>query len=225
MNEKMKLEATILRSFLEYPDKMDEFLSIVDLKCFSEIAAELLNEMLVLKDKGLFDLITLNATLKDNFKSNIFYIEFLSAQPNVLVLKLGDTLIKSHKLEMQKKLAAQLEKAANSGELLDLEYLKKEMSVNVKTYLTLKQWIEYYAQKPKIPALKTGVDFLDTCFNGGLEIGQLVLIGGDPEAGKTQLGLQIIEYIARTRKVAFFSFEFTIESYIKRLEEKANSRK
>lgn len=220
MDEKQRLEATILRSFLEFPDKMDEFLSVVDFKVFGEFASEILNEMLVLKDKGTFELVALNASVKPSLKASPFYIEFLSAQPSVLVLKLADTLIKSYKIQMQKKLADTLERASNSGEILDLEHLQKEMSVNVKTYLTLRQWIEYYAQKPKAIQLKTGVDFLDTCFNGGVELGQLILIGGDPEAGKTQLGLQIIEYIARARKVAFFSFEFTIESYLKRLAEK-----
>ena len=42
-----------------------------------------------------------------------------------------------------------------------------------------------------------------------------MLISGDPEAGKTTLGLQVLENISHYAKVGFFSFEFTIEQYIR----------
>lgn len=220
MNEKLKLEAIILRSFLEYPDKIDEFLSTTPLKCFSELGSQLLGKILELKNKELLKIETLNVEASNSLKTSPFYIEFLAAIPNVLVLKLKDTLIKAYKIEMQKKLVSTLEKASNNGELVDLELMQKELSVESKNYLTLLQWMEYYHQKPQVPTLKTGVEFLDTCFNGGIELGQFVLVGGDPEAGKTMLGLQILENIAKAHKVAFFCFEFTIEQYLKRVEEK-----
>lgn len=220
MNEKLKLEAIILKSFLEYPDKIDEFLSTTPIKCFSETAAELLNIILALKQKDLLNIEALQIQTPPNLKSNPFFIEFLAALPSVLVLKLKDVLIKAYKIEMQKKLVNTLEKASDNGELVDLELMQKELSVESKSYLTLNQWLEYYAQKPKVPQLKTGIEFLDSAFNGGIELGQFVLVGGDPEAGKTMLGLQILENIAKAHKVAFFCFEFTIEQYLKRVEEK-----
>ena len=220
MNEKLKLEAMILRSFLEYPDKIDDFLSTTPAKCFSEFSTQLLSVMLDLKAKGLLNYEALSVETPNALKATPFFVEFLAAQPNVLVLRLKDTLIKAHKLEVQKKLIATLEKASNSGELVDLELMQKELSVEAKSYLNLNQWLEYYANKPKLPQLKTGIEFLDSCFNGGLEMGQFVLVGGDPEAGKTMLGLQLIENIAKIHKVAFFCFEFTIEQYLKRVVEK-----
>lgn len=220
MNEKLKLEAIILRSFLEYPDKIDEFLSTTPLKCFSEPAAQLLNIMLVLKNRECLSVEAVRVETPNALQNSPFFVEFLAAIPSVLVLKLKDTLLKAYKLEAQKRLMSELEKASNNGELVDLELMQKELSIEAKHYLTLAQWVEYYRQKPKVAQLKTGVEFLDSAFNGGIELGQFVLVGGDPEAGKTMLGLQILENIAKTHKVAFFCFEFTIEQYLKRVEEK-----
>lgn len=204
MNEKLKLEAMILRSFLEYPDKIDEFLSTTPIKCFSEIGAQLLNIILDLKSKERLNAHALQVETPNALKNSPFFVEFLAALPSVLVLRLKDTLIKAYKNEMQKKLAKELEKASDNGELVDLELMQKELSVESKNYLTLAQWIEYYRQKPKVAQLKTGIEFLDSAFNGGIELGQFVLVSGDPEAGKTMLGLQILENVAKAHKVAFF---------------------
>lgn len=220
MNDKLKLECVILRSLLEYPDKINDFLDKIPLKCFSEFGAELLNLMLNLKQKELLNIETLNVETRDGLKNSPFYVNFLGALPNVLVLNLSQNLIKAYKIEQQKALIKTLEKASENGELVDIEFLQQKMNVEAKNFMNLRQWAEFYANKPKMPSVKVGVDFLDSAFNGGLELGQLVLIGGDPEAGKTMLGAQIFEYIALHNKVAFFCFEFTIEQYLKRVDEK-----
>lgn len=220
MNDKLKLECVILRSLLEYPDKINDFLDKTPLKCFSEMSAELLNLMLNLKQKELLNIETLNVEARDGLKNSPFYVNFLGALPNVLVLNLSQNLIKAYKIEQQKALIKTLEKASENGELVDIEFLQQKMNVEAKNFMNLRQWAEFYANKPKMPSVKVGVDFLDSAFNGGLELGQLVLIGGDPEAGKTMLGAQIFEYIALHNKVAFFCFEFTIEQYLKRVAEK-----
>lgn len=223
MNDKLKLECVILRSLLEYSDKMPEFVDKVPLKCFSEFGSELLQIMLNLRQKELLNLETLNIEVRDGLKNTPFYVEFLAAVPNVLVLSLADNLVKAHKIEMQKVLVKTLEKASLNGELVDLELMQKELNVEAKHFLNLRQWIEFYANKPQSPQIKTGVAFLDSGFNGGIELGQLVLIGGDPEAGKTRLGVQIFEHISKTHKVAFFCFEFTAQQYIQIVLEKRAS--
>lgn len=220
MNDKLKLECVILRSLLEYPDKINDFLDKTPLKCFSEFGNELLNLMLNLKQKELLNIETLNIEARDGLKNSPFYVNFLGALPNVLVLNLSQNLIKAYKIEQQKALIKTLEKASENGELVDLEFLQQEMNVEAKNFMNLRQWAEFYANKPQTPSVKIGVDFLDSAFNGGLEMGQLVLIGGDPEAGKTMLGAQIFEYIALHNKVGFFCFEFTVKQYLKRVVEK-----
>lgn len=220
MNDKLKLECTILRSLLEYQDKINDFLDLVPMKVFSSFGLELFEKMIALKQRGFLDLNNLSNELTQNFKSTPFFVEFLAAASNVLVLKLAPTLIKAYKIEAQKLLADNLSKAAMSGEIVDLELAQKDLSVENKSFLNLNQWLDYYHNKPKSPQIKMGVEFLDSAFNGGIQMGQLVLIGGDPEAGKTMLGLQILENIAKIHKVAFFCFEFTIEKYLERVEEK-----
>lgn len=212
--DKQRLECVILRSLLEYPDKIGDFIDFVPIKCFSQSGGVILEAILKLNDSGYLRVETLAAELPDEFKSSQFFVNFLAALPNVMLRQLGDTLIKLHRLEVQKRLAKELEKSAAGGQVVDLELAQQELAVSTKNFMNLRQWIEYYENKPQTPQLKTGVGFLDTGFNGGIELGQLVLIGGDPEAGKTRLGVQMLEYISITRKVAFFCFEFTIQKYI-----------
>lgn len=221
MNEKAKLEALILRSLLEFPNKIDEFLELVPMKCFCEIGSEILAQLLELNKKSVLSLEVLNNEIKQSTKQTPFYFEFVAALPNILVLELGKTLIKAYKLEVQQKLIRDLDDACKNNKLVDLSILQQELSIESKNYLNLFEWMQYYKNKPKSPIINLGVEFLNSCLNGGIELGQLVLIGGDPEAGKTMLGLQIIEHIAKNHKAAFFCFEFTIEQYLKRVEQKA----
>ena len=65
----------------------------------------------------------------------------------------------------------------------------------------------------------TSLAFLDNAFEGGFELAQLMLISGDEESGKTTLCVQILEELAKVTKVAFFSFEFTVEQYLRSFKE------
>ncbi|MDR3347170.1 MAG: hypothetical protein LBN32_01010 [Helicobacteraceae bacterium] len=71
-------------------------------------------------------------------------------------------------------------------------------------------------EKDRQPLTKyeTGVSFLDDPLRGGIEEGQLVLIGGDPEAGKTMLATQIMKNITKAHRVVFFCFEFTVRKFV-----------
>lgn len=61
---------------------------------------------------------------------------------------------------------------------------------------------------PTPPKYETGVSFLDKPFNGGFELGQLVTITGEQEAGKTMLLEQILGNVAQGHKCLYFSLEF-----------------
>ena len=50
-----------------------------------------------------------------------------------------------------------------------------------------------------------------------------MLISGDPDSGKTMLGLQILENLSKITRVCFFSFAFPIEHYLKRRDERSSS--
>lgn len=81
-----------------------------------------------------------------------------------------------------------------------------------KTFTQLK---EDYLKNPPAPMFSTGVSFIDESLNGGFEMGQFVLMSGDPEAGKTVLTLQILKNVSEYAPAIMFAFEFTTRSLVK----------
>lgn len=81
-----------------------------------------------------------------------------------------------------------------------------------KSFSQLKK--EYLANPPA-PVYATGVSFIDEALNGGVEMGQLILVSGDPEAGKTILTMQILKNITKFNPAVLFAFEFTTDSLVK----------
>ena len=74
----------------------------------------------------------------------------------------------------------------------------------------------------------TGLNFIDEPLGGGFEMGQLVAVMGDAEAGKTQLINQILSNVGRGHKCLYFALEFNkrkIKRYFnKKLREKTISQ-
>ncbi|QDF28977.1 DnaB-like helicase N-terminal domain-containing protein [Halarcobacter anaerophilus] len=76
------------------------------------------------------------------------------------------------------------------------------------------QWEkEIEAMKP-LPIFETGVSFIDDYLKGGVTAGQLILVMGDPEAGKTILSTQVLHNVSNGFPTLFFPFEFTVRDYI-----------
>lgn len=207
------LELTILRSATEFPQDLESFLSGLPLHIFSKNAQVLLEKLVELG--GSANLVSLEATLSEDYKNSEFYIEFLNAPIDVNYLELKPLLVREYALKNQQALAQKLLKASSLGEVVDVDVLKKDYGSIQVEFRTLAQWQEFYNSRPSLPKFKTNIAFLDSCFDGGIEVGQLVLISGDPEAGKTMLGTQILENIAKSHQVGFFCFEFTLQSYLK----------
>ncbi|MDU9746574.1 RAD55 family ATPase, partial [Helicobacter pylori] len=82
------------------------------------------------------------------------------------------------------------------------------------------EWEEYFKNKPPIEKIETGISFLDTITDGGIELGQIVLLSGDPEAGKTLLGVQFLINAQQHHKVTYFGFEFSVRKHIETLKSK-----
>ncbi|WP_066389561.1 RAD55 family ATPase [Helicobacter himalayensis] len=204
------LEQEILSSFLAYPQYLEEFLSEVPRECFSKDAQEVLN---ILQDLPNISLNVFTQSLNKAQSEKAFILEMLSTLPNPNVLLLKEPFIKAYNLDRQRRVAQELLLASENNTLLDIDQLLPNLQT--KSYKNFAQWQEYYATKPVMPKFETGVSFLDSALNGGIECAQLVLISGDPEAGKTTLGLQMLEHISKKHKVCFFSFEFPIYQYLK----------
>lgn len=207
------LEQEILLSMVEYQEDIDEFLAKTPRQVFSQKGGAILTKILNLHAKSALSKQSLLANLSQEQQGDEYVLELFSKSPNSSFINLSQELIRTYKLKMQKENGLKMIKASDNNTLLDLSMLEKAVESN--EYKNLAQWIDYYSTRPEQPKFKTKVSFLDSVFDGGLEVAQLVLISGDPEAGKTTLGLQMLENISHYAKVGFFSFEFTIEQYIR----------
>jgi len=122
-------------------------------------------------------------------------------------------------------LSTEIDSADREGHHSKAIELKKELYKNKLTMLELitfekKVSNSYTAQdlKNKIAGLKpairyeTGVRWLDEQLvswngNAGLEVGSLILLGGQSFGGKTTLLLQILANVSKYAKTLFFNFE------------------
>lgn len=207
------LEQEILLSMVHYKEDIDEFLGKTPRQVFSKKGSIILDKILALQSKKALSAHSILNALTTEQQGDEYVLELFSKTPNSSFVNLSQELIIAYKLKMQKENGLKMIKASDNNTLLDLSMLEKAVESN--EYKNLAQWIDYYSTRPEQPKFKTKISFLDSVFDGGLEVAQLVLISGDPEAGKTTLGLQILENISHYARVGFFSFEFTIEQYIR----------
>lgn len=139
--------------------------------------------------------------------------------PNYLDLKSDFKTYLS--LKMQEHLANELIRATRKSEIFDFDFLGKYIKLgsdrNGKYYY---EWEEFFKSKPKIEKIHTGINFLDNISDGGFEVGQLILLSGDPEAGKTLLGIHYIINAQQKHKVTYFGFEFSVRKHIETLNSK-----
>jgi len=77
-----------------------------------------------------------------------------------------------------------------------------------------KEWEEHYNAMPSLPIFPTGISFIDDALGGGVEAGQLIIVMGDPEAGKTIMTTQILRNVSNGFPTLFFCFEFTVRQFI-----------
>ena len=71
-----------------------------------------------------------------------------------------------------------------------------------------------------IEKYSTNIEWIDRYFDGGFEMGQMVTILGDAEAGKTQLINQILCNVANNHKCLYFALEFNKRKLIKYFKQK-----
>ena len=76
------------------------------------------------------------------------------------------------------------------------------------------EWEHIVENMPPLPIFQTGVSFIDDYLQGGPTGGQLILVMGDPEAGKTLLSTQILHNVSNGFPTLFFPFEFTVRDYV-----------
>ncbi|WP_104639984.1 DnaB-like helicase C-terminal domain-containing protein [Helicobacter bizzozeronii] len=212
------LEKNIIASLIHYPEYLEEMLEGIALEHFEPLHQKVLKALLMLKEQH--KIITYGLLVHALGEQTCQSPEFnalLSQETQSGYLSLKEDLKKALLLKTQRKLADQLAKACFRGEIFDMDFLSKYARIEAKDNMrSFAQWEEYFKQEPPIEKIPSGMEFLDKTLEGGFEFKQLVLIGGDPEAGKTMLGIQILRHMSLVEnvKVGYFSFEFPLKKFV-----------
>ncbi|MGL2681305.1 ATPase domain-containing protein [Helicobacter pylori] len=211
-----------MNSFINYPNDLEEFLQEIHISSFTLFNQKVIQALLEMKNKNqVVQLETIRLKIGDEAFESKEFSAILQADsyPNYLDLKSDFKTYLS--LRMQEHLANELIKATRKSEIFDFDFLGKYIKLgfnrNGKYYW---EWEEFFKSKPKIEKIHTGIDFLDNISDGGFELGQLILLSGDPEAGKTLLSIQYIANAQQKHKVTYFGFEFSVRKHIETLNSK-----
>ncbi len=216
------MQNLIMNSFINYPNDLEDFLEEIHISNFTTFNQKIIQALLEMKNKNqVVQLETIRLKIGDEAFESKEFSAILQADsyPNYLDLKSDFKTYLS--LKMQEHLANELIKATRKSEIFDFDFLGKYIKLgfnrNGKYYW---EWEEFFKSKPKIEKILTGIDFLDNISDGGFEVGQLILLSGDPEAGKTLLGIQYITNAQQKHKVTYFGFEFSVRKHIETLNSK-----
>ena len=213
------MEDLITHSAICFPQFLEELLDGISLNYFEPTNVRILRSVLdLIHQERLVNLNTLELLLGKDFMDSPEFLKVLKADIVPDYLRLKNDLKQFLRLKKQTELSVKLAMASRSGSVFDQDFLDRYIDLDYEVKLrTLDEWISVFESSPDIPKLSTGIDFLDQHLDGGFELGQLVLVGGDPEAGKTLLTIQMAEFMLRNVKACFFCFEFSVLKYVRGL--------
>ncbi len=216
------MENLIMKSFLDYPKHIEDFLEDISLKSFTPFNQKLIKVLIGMNHNNQIprlETIKLRIGEKEFESEEFKRILKADSYPDYLNLKSD---FKTHLcFQMQENLANKLKEATRKSEVFDYEFLNKYIDLGItRNGKYFWEWEEYFKNKPPIEKIETGISFLDTITEGGIELGQIVLLSGDPEAGKTLLGVQFLMNAQKQHKVTYFGFEFSVRKHIETLRSK-----
>ncbi len=216
------MENLIMKSFLDYPKHIEDFLEDISLKSFTPFNQKLIKVLIGMNQHNQvprLETIKLRIGEKEFESEEFKRILEADSYPDYLNLKSD---FKTHLcFQMQETLANKLKEATRKSEVFDYEFLNKYINLGiVRNGKYFWEWEEYFKNKPPIEKIQTGITFLDSITEGGIELGQIVLLSGDPEAGKTLLGVQFLMSAHQQHKVTYFGFEFSVRKHIETLKGK-----
>ncbi|WP_029362931.1 RAD55 family ATPase [Helicobacter pylori] len=217
------MENLIMKSFLDYPKHIEDFLEDISLKSFTPFNQKLIKILISMNHHNQvprLETIKLRIGEKEFESEEFKCILEADSYPDYLNLKSD---FKTYLcFQMQETLANKLKEATRKSEVFDYDFLNKYIDLGiVRSGKYFWEWEEFLRSQPKIEKIHTGIDFLDNISDGGFEVGQLILLSGDPEAGKTLLGIQYITNAQQQHKVTYFGFEFSVRKHIETLNSKA----
>ncbi|GAA9204743.1 hypothetical protein BTM368_15060 [Helicobacter pylori] len=216
------MENLIMKSFLDYPKHIEDFLEDISLKSFTPFNQKLIKVLIGMNHQNQvprLETIKLRIGEKEFESEEFKRVLEADSYPDYLNLKSD---FKTYLcFQMQETLANKLKEATRKSEVFDYEFLNKYINLGItRNGKYFWEWEEYFKNKPPIEKIETGISFLDTITEGGIELGQIVLLSGDPEAGKTLLGVQFLMNAHQQHKVTYFGFEFSVRKHIETLKSK-----
>lgn len=139
------------------------------------------------------------------------------ADVKMLVLDLVEWYNKRELYKLSLEIQSSLEQKNGSSFIVKnietkTDHMDIALGTTAKSYREHEKIIE---NLPPLPIYPSGISFIDEALGGGFEAGQLWLVMGDPEAGKTIMTTQILQNASNKFKTLFFCFEFTVRQFLK----------
>jgi replicative DNA helicase len=227
------IEKAILSTFLFEPESFEKQYKLVSERdFFNPYYKTVFQIMLQLfkNDKPIDDSFIAIELQKLNQDENILH-DIMTANPlgniSAYALQLKDD---TRKREVY-NLSLQIKKDIDEG--MDSEYLLSNIQESIEEIqnnqlkqtksTNLKTLMDEAKTRKKPPICQTGISFIDAIYKKqGLELGQLIGVGGSAEAGKTRLTLQILRSVSLGHKSVYFSFEFDKDDYAEAMTHNKN---
>ncbi|WP_121022097.1 ATPase domain-containing protein [Helicobacter vulpis] len=215
------LERMVVHSVILYPESLEELLESVPLKYFTPLHQRVLERVLECQNEGLeVSYARLLERLGARACQSEDFVAILATQPQPGYLGLLEELKHALRLKVQAQLASQMNQANLKGEIFNADFLAQyiELEDNDQDTKTFAEWAEYFKNQPPIAKISSGIPFIDQATGGGFREKSFILIGGDPDAGKTTLGLQILNFMSLSHKVHYFSYEVPLDGLVERMQ-------
>ena len=165
------MQSIIIRSLLEFPQKLSEFENAFHLKIFEPLYQKFLSKIYKL---DYISLAAFEAELSESELKSDEYLKIASAVPELDFLEYEKPLKKVFMLKEQENLARLLLKASSEKTLLNLENLQSDFSeLYTSSFLSFLEWEQRYNEREQNPQIKSGVSFLDQALDGGFEMASL----------------------------------------------------
>ncbi|ULO02911.1 ATPase domain-containing protein [Campylobacter sp. RM12651] len=217
----MNNEEILLNSIIQIKKAFFETREFLNDKSWEDLINKKVYELIckIVEDGKQIDLVTLVLYAQELKVEQVIdrIYSITNTEPTLNYLDFAKNLNKKECLKAQNDLALKLLDASKNGNLLSYEDVMNLIKVP-KTMIYKTAAELYYEMSEEIKTMTlypTGISVIDRCFKGGFQTGGLILINGEPEAGKSMFGLQAIENIARAKhRAAYFCFEFLKRDYI-----------
>lgn len=218
----MNNEEVLLNACIQIQHAFNQTRQIISEKAFTNANNKEIFTLLgkIIDDNKSIDLATLILYAENEKKEYLanHILNITSTEPTLNYLDFAKRLNVNECIKAQHDLALKLLDASKNGNLINYDDILNSIKVPRKQiYKSVAQL--YHEMKDEIinmKCYKSGIDVVDNALKGGFQTGSFVLVNGEPEAGKSMFGLQVVENIARAKhRAAYFCFEFLARDYVK----------